>query len=536
MGRGQRYSNGRRCPVCGGAVEDPPGRGVRCFGFVHHDGTTAFCTREEHAGGLDRIEQIEGFAHRLGDPCGCGVEHGPAGAAPMTPTPRPGTPRAARPKADRKGYAEADDAADALRVADGWGWVARWAYRDADGEEAMRIYRFEPADAADPDPGAKRPKSYRPFHRGADGRWYAGDPAGPLPLYRLPELADAAEVLVVEGEKAAEAARRLGLVACTSAHGAKSARKSDWAPLAGKLVTICPDNDSDGRAYASAVAGLLARLDPAPTVRLLALPDLTDRGDLVDWVAAGGTAERLRELVAAAPAMPATAAAPADSPDSPGPPAASLAVVWPTPDEEDAALEADLRGRGIPILAAQGDARGWKARSDCPCCQRLGTWVYDRRTARRTDTCDALASASWAQATRLYDAAASARDDEVDDVLDCVDFFARADADPDVFLVDRAVQAGGVTLLVAREKVGKSTLMAHLTPAWSPASPGWTSSTRRPARSSTWTMRIARRTSPGRCGGCWRPGASPPSRPGRCCTSSTRTSSARTAPRCGPAT
>jgi hypothetical protein len=102
---------------------------------------------------------------------------------------------------------------------------SQWAYQDAAGNDVFVVVRLSTANG----------KTFRPVRRVANG-WQIGDPAGQLPLYRLPEIVGASRVFVVEGEKAAEAARSIGLVATTSAHGAKSPQKTDWAPLAGKEV------------------------------------------------------------------------------------------------------------------------------------------------------------------------------------------------------------------------------------------------------------------------------------------------------------
>ena len=152
--------------------------------------------------------------------------------------------------------------------------VAAWSYHSADGNEALRVVRFE----------AGGHKTFRPISS-TEGGWKIGDPAGELPLYRLPEFADDGPVFVAEGEKAAEAVRSLGFVATTSAHGAKSPQKTDWSPLAGRDVIILPDNDDAGGAYAEEVLQLLGRLSPAPQVRIVELPDLPEHGDVVEFVA-----------------------------------------------------------------------------------------------------------------------------------------------------------------------------------------------------------------------------------------------------------
>ena len=107
----------------------------------------------------------------------------------------------------------------------------------------------------------------------------------PRPLYRLPDVAKAEIVFVVEGEKAADALRALGLVATTSPHGSNSASAADWSPLAAKMCIVLPDQDGAGRRYSADEARKLAQVSPAPTVKLVELPDLPPGGDAVEYVA-----------------------------------------------------------------------------------------------------------------------------------------------------------------------------------------------------------------------------------------------------------
>ena len=76
----------------------------------------------------------------------------------------------------------------------------------------------------------------------------------------------------------------LGLVATTSAHGSKSPQKTDWSSLAGKTVVIVPDQDTPGKAYAEAVAGILHGLDPRPEIRILDLPPGSKGDDIEQWL------------------------------------------------------------------------------------------------------------------------------------------------------------------------------------------------------------------------------------------------------------
>jgi len=147
-------------------------------------------------------------------------------------------------------------------------------------------------------------KEIRPVSRTLEG-WVLGGMPTPRPLYRLVELLKRTDerVYVAEGEKAADAAGSLGLLATTSPHGAHSAAKADWRPLAGRDVAILPDNDDPGRRYADEVAKILLGLQPPATVRIVALPEIQAGEDIYDWlerrdaVEPAALRERLETLV-----------------------------------------------------------------------------------------------------------------------------------------------------------------------------------------------------------------------------------------------
>ncbi len=172
----------------------------------------------------------------------------------------------------RLAYPNLQTAADHLAEDLGGGSPGIWRYRDAHGDDVCAVARVD----------GPKGKTYRPFHKTARG-WEIGDPPGPLPLYRLPELAHRPRIYIVEGEKCAEAAWSIGLVATTSAHGAKSPRKSDWSALAGGEIVILPDNNEAGRRYAAAVVQLVRKVGAA-SIRVVPLPDLPDGGDIVNFI------------------------------------------------------------------------------------------------------------------------------------------------------------------------------------------------------------------------------------------------------------
>ena len=76
-------------------------------------------------------------------------------------------------------------------------------------------------------------------------------PPDPRPLYNQPGIAVADQVVLVEGEKCAQVLNNLGVCATTAMHGANApVDKTDWSPLAGKVVLIWPDRDKPGWEYA----------------------------------------------------------------------------------------------------------------------------------------------------------------------------------------------------------------------------------------------------------------------------------------------
>ncbi len=120
--------------------------------------------------------------------------------------------------------------------------------------------------------------------------------------YRLPELvgADPARpVFVVEGEKDADNLHRLGEIATTNPGGTGGGKVWNSTrfrePLRDREVVILPDNDEPGQKHAERVAQALHGC--AGLVKVLALPGLSEKGDVSDWLQAGGTRDRLYALI-----------------------------------------------------------------------------------------------------------------------------------------------------------------------------------------------------------------------------------------------
>lgn len=162
----------------------------------------------------------------------------------------------------------------------------RWTYCDTEGRTLFHVCRFQtPTGKED------RPLSLRRTAHGAKWRW-KGLPT-PRPLYHLPELAAAPDlpVLIVEGERSADAAARVlpGWVAVTSPGGSGGAAKADWGPLAGRRCVIWRDHDQPGEQYAAgvqrhalaagAVSVMVADLEPLAAMIGTPLPPKFDAAD-----------------------------------------------------------------------------------------------------------------------------------------------------------------------------------------------------------------------------------------------------------------
>jgi hypothetical protein len=156
---------------------------------------------------------------------------------------------------------------------------ARWEYLDAEWATCGYVLRWDRTDGT---------KTIRPVSRLFDGTWAVGAMPEPRPLYDLPFLRESGyedPVFLCEGEKDADVLAAHGLIATTSSGGANAASKTDFSPLAGRKIMICPDNDSAGRQYAHAVAKILRGLTPPADVRVLDVADLPAKMSIVDELA-----------------------------------------------------------------------------------------------------------------------------------------------------------------------------------------------------------------------------------------------------------
>ena len=189
--------------------------------------------------------------------------------------------------------------------------TAQWCYRDNNGEQLFWIQRFDPA------PGRKLfihrvwldGHWHYPRSRGVDADPFTCEWPSPRPLYRLPDLSERpdAPVLVVEGEKAADAAAALfpDHVVVSWSNGSKAIRHVDWQPLAGRTCRLWPDNDPQGREAMTALAARLVTMGCSVAIADYPADSVPEGWDLADasWsqeTAAGALGRVLREVKAPA--------------------------------------------------------------------------------------------------------------------------------------------------------------------------------------------------------------------------------------------
>lgn len=160
-----------------------------------------------------------------------------------------------------------------------------YSYRDADSKLLYQVVR-------------KPGKKWAQRRPNGNGGWVWNLKGVTPVLYHLSELAARPDetVFIVEGEKDADRLHELGLLATTNSGGAGKWKARYSGALKGRGVVIIPDNDRPGRDHAELVAKSLRGI--AATVKVIALPDLPEKGDVSDWLDRGGTRETLLDLIA----------------------------------------------------------------------------------------------------------------------------------------------------------------------------------------------------------------------------------------------
>ena len=161
-----------------------------------------------------------------------------------------------------------------------------YSYLDETGHLLFQSCRYEP-------------KAFRQRRPVGQGDWEYTIKDVQLVPYNLPDVLQAPRVFIAEGEKDCNNLKKVGLTASCNPMGAGKWRKEFNHYFKDKEVIILPDNDDPGRKHANSVARHLHGI--AKSVKILALPGLPEKGDVSDWLEAGGTAGELQALAEAAP-------------------------------------------------------------------------------------------------------------------------------------------------------------------------------------------------------------------------------------------
>jgi len=245
VARNQRHTRQHRCPICGGADEDPRGKDKRCSGFTSTDGWV-HCSRDEHAGGIE--PGPDGlYAHRPAGPCKCGLTH-------------------------------SEDTRQRDNI------EGTYPYEDEHGRLLSEVVRFEG-------------KKFRQRHPDGAGGWIWKLEGVRLVPFRLPELitADSSKpVYICEGEKDVLTLVRLGHVATCNPMGAgKWGKVADEARkvLAGRDVIVIADADDVGRKHARQIEESLRDV-----VRSIVVSECPKHKDVTDMLSAGGSLDDLVPL------------------------------------------------------------------------------------------------------------------------------------------------------------------------------------------------------------------------------------------------
>lgn len=294
-----RFAPGFPCPVCGGCEDDPRGMGSRCHGFLSSDGKYVHCAREERAHGLPFDADNKTYTHLKNGKCKCGAMHGPElnGAHK-----RPKDQKTAekfmeaykKQKESKKKHKESNgkshgDYAKKLEET--------YYYYDANRMPILKVDRLRTDK-----PGDKRFAQYRPNGTRSNGaiEWTKGADGVELLPYQLPDLLKAPKgsvVYIAEGERKVDTLRRLGYVATCNVGGTVMGWKDSYSPyLKGFHIVILPDNDPDGQGQRHARQVARSIQPYVESIKVLNLPNLPPKGDIVDWVKAGGVADQLHEL------------------------------------------------------------------------------------------------------------------------------------------------------------------------------------------------------------------------------------------------
>ena len=162
--------------------------------------------------------------------------------------------------------------------------AACYRYRTPDGTEYARVYRY---------PENRAGRKADPYTLRTDGKhagtWTHRAPQHRWP-YRVETLTDATPVVIVEGEKCADALAGLaeGFGVLSWLGGSGAVLRTDWDALAGREVILWPDADDPGREAMARLAGELDRIGTAKVRMIDPEEDRPNGWDVADAIEKDG--------------------------------------------------------------------------------------------------------------------------------------------------------------------------------------------------------------------------------------------------------
>jgi len=156
-------------------------------------------------------------------------------------------------------------------ISDGYKEVARYRYRDQDGNVIHHVARLE------------HDSRHKQFCQGTPKGWGLRD-TEPI-LYNLAAIAKSSWACIVEGEKVADLLISHGIPATTCCGGAGKWHSRYNEILRGKAVAVLPDNDLPGLEHAKAIAESLSGI--ASTIKIVPTSD-KPKGDAYDYLTTEG--------------------------------------------------------------------------------------------------------------------------------------------------------------------------------------------------------------------------------------------------------
>ena len=177
--------------------------------------------------------------------------------------------------------------------------VQKYVYRDQEGRLLGYVIRLEFEDERKGRAKETLPLTWCCNQWGKTWwRWKGFEE--PRPLYGLEKLKEGNPLLIVEGEKTADAAQVLfpEYTVLTWSGGTGSVMKSDWTPLTGRDITLWPDNEKTGIRAVQEIAALLKNQDSTASVSVVQVPaSFSPKWDLADPLPEGYTLEQIKSLM-----------------------------------------------------------------------------------------------------------------------------------------------------------------------------------------------------------------------------------------------